>query len=205
MEFTKVLLAKNQSGIDSEILQNQTHQNYFQECVNDVLALGVTMQENDLLRFFENPKAYITDKLTAGENMQVGGLKLNKEKLFDLIEKPTGTNELIEKIELDKQKQYFNQFTILTANRFKIIENIVSLNSEFMERIETMYSLYIETENQQNGYNKVIQLVNLINEINEIATYKIGIETDLGEILTTINPNDYSSYKVSHEAIKRFV
>ncbi|WP_394758162.1 hypothetical protein [Flavobacterium sp.] len=199
--FVKVLLAKNQIGIDSAIQEYETHKNYFQDCVNKVLALGVTMQENDLLLLFDNPKAYITDKLTAGETMQVGGLKLNKEKLFDLIEKPVGTNELIERIELDKQKQDFNQFTIWKANRFTITANLVSLNTESIEQIEKSFSLYITTQNQQTGLNKITELVQLINEINQLeVTQKIGMNTELQDFMSYKN----NEYEVNNLAVKYF-
>lgn len=205
MEFTKVLLAKSQHLIDNEINQLSTQKAYFQSYLDKIILLDITVMENDLIPLFENPKAYITEKLTQGENVQVGGLSLNKEKLFDLIEKPVGTNELIESIIKDTQNQSIRESNIWLANRFIIDNNEVVINPEILNQITARYSLFIETENQQNGYNKIIQLVDLINEINEIATHKIGIGTDLGEILTTINPNDYSSYKISHEAVKRFV
>ncbi|OAE92120.1 hypothetical protein [Flavobacterium psychrophilum] len=205
MEFTKVLLAKSQQLIDNEINQLSTQKAYFQNYLDKVILLNITVQENDLIQLFENPKAYITEKLTQGENLQVGGLSLNKEKLFDLIEKPVGTNELIESIIKDTQNQSIREGNIWLANRFIIDNNEVVINPEIINQITARHSLFIKTENQQNGYNKVIQLVDLINEINEIATHKIGIGTDLGELLTTINPNDYSSYKISHQAVKRFV
>lgn len=95
MVFEKVLLSKNQGAIDSEIFQLQPKKVYFQSFVDRLQTIGVIAADNDLETLFKNPKAYITDKLTAGEEMKVGGLTLNKEKLFDLIDKPAGTNEII--------------------------------------------------------------------------------------------------------------
>lgn len=200
MEFTKILLAKNQAGIDSQVNQLNYVKDYFQECITQLEAIGITIGENDLEVLFSNPKAYITDKLTDGKDFRLGGLNINKEKAFDLIEKPAGTNELIEKIEIDKQKEDTNLHIIWKANHFKVVNNVVSVADSILQRYEAMFSLYIESQEQQNGLNKITELVNLINEINLTAKQKIGLTTELSDIMK-YNGN---SFEVINNCVKRF-
>ncbi|PTD14376.1 hypothetical protein [Flavobacterium columnare] len=201
MAFIKVLLQKNQYGIDNEISQLQSKKEYFQNYVNKVIELGLQVQESDLEALFDNPKTYITAKITAGENLQVGSLTLNKEKLFDLIEKPAGTNELIESIEKDKQQQQVREQNVWFANRFHIENNVVTIKPEIADQIENRYSLFIENENQQTAYNKLTQIVQLINELNELETKeKISKNTELSDLMIWKN----NIHEIAPIAVKRF-
>lgn len=217
MKFTKVLLHKRQNLIDSEISGLQLQKKYFQEYLNKVELLGIELLENDLIPLFENPKSFITDKLTKNETLKVGNLTLNKEKLFDLIEKPDGTNELINSIIIDKQSANINQQCIWLANRFLINGKKVVINPLTVDEITNRHSLFIESENQQNGYNKLLQLAELIAEINEISINKINLDTKFSELINlngtptdtdtgTANKNgNKKSHKPQVNAIKRFV
>ena len=183
MEFTKVLLHKNQNLIDNEINQQQHIIKYFQGYIDKVVALGFKVNDNDLEPLFENPKAYITAKITDGQNLQVGGLTLNKEKLFDLIEKPEGTNEFIESVTKDLSKNDILEHYIFRAHRFSVSNNTVVLKKEILEELDNRHSIFIQSENQQNGYNKIVELAKLVNEINLLANTKIGAGTTLSQLL----------------------
>ncbi|WP_348824018.1 hypothetical protein [Flavobacterium aestuarii] len=200
MTFKKILIEKNEGAINSELHQLQAKKEYFQNYVNKVIALGISLDENDLAGMFENPKAYITEKLTAGENMQVGNLKLNKEKLFDLIEKPAGTIELIQSIEKDLQDKGTREFHIWHVGCFKIIENLVVVTPEHLEHINTRFSLFIENENQKQAYEKLQGITKLINEINELDGQKISLNTELDDL---IKKSD-NGFVVNAKAIQSF-
>ncbi|MBF7091123.1 hypothetical protein IUY40_06185 [Flavobacterium sp. ALJ2] len=183
MNFEKILIEKNEGAINGELHQLQAKKEYFQNYVNKVVALGISLEENDLALMFENPKAYITEKLTAGENMQVGNLKLNKEKLFDLIEKPAGTTELIESVEKDLQDKGAREFNIWHVECFKIIKNLVVVNPEHLDHINTRFSLFIENENQKQAFEKLQGITKLINEINKLDGKKVSSDTDLDDLI----------------------
>lgn len=200
MEFTKVLLHKNQNLIDNEINQQQHIIKYFQGYIDKVVALGFKVNDNDLEPLFENPKAYITAKITDGQNLQVGGLTLNKEKLFDLIEKPDGTNEFIESVDKDLSKNDIREHYIFRAHRFSVSCNKVVLKKEILEELDNRYSVFIQNENQQNGYNKIVELAKLVNEINLIANTKIGTDTTFSQLLV-IKDN---LFEAGANSVKRF-
>lgn len=183
MSFKKILIEKNDGAINSELHQLQPKKKYFQNYVNKVIDMGISLEENDLSLMFENPKAYITEKITAGENMQVGNLKLNKEKLFDLIEKPAGTTQLIESIEKDLQDKGAREFNIWHVECFKIIKNLVVVSPEHLDHINTRFSLFIENENQKQAFEKLQGITKLINEINQLDGKKVSLDTDLDDLI----------------------
>ncbi len=202
MSFEKVLLTKNQGAIESEIAQLQPKKEYFQNYVNRLIAVGITPTNTDLQTLFENPKAYVTDKLTAGEEMKVGGLTLNKEKLFELIEKPVGTNEIITDIEKDQQNRSVREYNHWSVKSFGIIEGIVTVTTETTEHINNRFSLFIESENQQTAFTKLQELAQILNNLNllEVRTGTIAGTTEIAELLRFNN----STFEVNPQAVKRF-
>lgn len=189
MSFEKILIEKNEGAIAGELNQLQAKKQYFQNYVNKILALYLTVEENDLNLMFENPKAYITDKLTAGENMQVGGLKLNKEKLFDLIEKPAGTNELIQSIEKDLMDRNIREYNIWSVKVFSVIENEVVIAPAHLEAINNRFSLFIENENQQQAYEKLQGIATLVNELNQLQGLSFKLDDEVSDLLKVSNGN----------------
>ncbi|QZL00103.1 hypothetical protein K5L04_10400 [Flavobacterium psychrophilum] len=183
MEFKKILISKNEGAISGELAQMKSHIDYFQGYINQVLALGLTVEKNDLQLLFENPKVYLTGKITHGESMQVGGLKLNKEKLFELLEKPQGTNEFIEKISKDLQNQSIVQYHIFKVELFEINAERVVLKQIQLDHINKRFSLFIENETQQKAFNKLEQIAKLVNEINELDGTKINLDMELSDLL----------------------
>lgn len=200
MAFKKQLIAKNEGKINSEIQQLNPTKEYLQGYVNKVIALGINVAENDLELLFSNPKAYITDKLTAGETMQVGGLKLDKEKLFDLIEKPTGTNDLIESIIKDNQNTSTREYHIWKINQFTVSSDLVTIKQTALDHIQERNSLFVENENQKTGFEKLQQITQLINEINQLDGQKIDLNTDLVDLMEKSN----NRFEVKPQAVKRF-
>jgi hypothetical protein len=202
MPFVKVLLSKNQGAINSEIQQHEPKKDYFQNYVNRLIAVGITATNTDLQLLFENPKAYVTDKLTAGEEMKVGGLTLNKEKLFELIEKPVGTNEIIADIVKDQQDKSKREFNHWSVKSFEIINGIVIVTAETIEHINNRLSLFIDSENQQTAFTKLEQLAQLLNEINQLENNngRIGGTTELSELMRFNN----ATFTLNPQAVKRF-
>lgn len=200
MEFERILIKKNEGAINGAINELESTKQYFQNYVNKVIALGITVAENDLKPLFDNPKCFMTDKLTAGENMQVGGLTLNKEKLFDLIEKPTGTDSLINDILKDGTDKNKREFHIWKVSLFSINQNKVVVNPDQLELINKQHSIFIENENQKTGFEKVQQIVLLINEINQLEGKKINFHTELDEIMEVSD----RAFEAKAQAVKLF-
>ena len=203
MEFQKILISRNQTAIDNEINKLQRQKVYFQSYVDKLVFIGIEVQENDLIALFEDTKGYITDKLTHGESLQVGGLTLNKEKVFDLIEKPVGTNEIIESILKDQQDKGIREGNIWFKNRFIITNNKVVISEATLEQITEGCSTYVTSQNQKTGFEKMQQIATLLNEVNQLNGIKINIDTELEELLR-FNNNTDKLYEVNPTVLKRF-
>ena len=205
MAFEKVLLSKNQGAIESEVFKLQFPKNQFQSIVDRLQTVGIIASGNDLEALINNPKAYVTDKITAGEEMKVGGLTLNKEKLFDLIEKPIGTTEIIKDIERGNNEETTREGLYWLAGKFTVLEGIVTITPEELERINTSHSLFITSENQSQAFAKLNELKDVINQLN-------GLEVNNGgKISGGSNLSDYvvfdsstGMHNVKPNAVKRF-
>lgn len=200
MEFKKTLIQKNTGAIDSEIHQLQTQKNYFQNYVNQLASIGIAFDTNDLVLLFDAPKEFVTDKLTNSEQPTVGGLKLSKDKLFDLLEKPKGTEEIIASIEKDLQTQNIREFNIWKVNSFEVSKNCVEIKKAVLESIETKHSIFINNINQQKVFDNLNKVATLINEINRLDSMKIDLDIDLSDLFKIVD----KSFKIDANILKRF-
>jgi hypothetical protein len=200
MEFEKQLIKKFDGQINSHLQQLNTTKEYLQKFVDKATAIGIKVDENDLQPLFANPKAYITDKLLTGESVEFGGLKLSKEKLFDLIELPTGTTGLIESILEAQRNQQTREYHVFKIGYFSVVENTVTVNAAHLEFITNSNSLFIENENQKQGFEKTCEIVKLINEINLLDGQKIDLHTDFEELMQRFE----NGFEVKATAVKRF-
>jgi hypothetical protein len=205
MAFEKVLLRKNQGAIDNEIFQLQPKKVYFQSFVDRLKTIGVIAADNDLEQLVNSPKAYVTDKLTAGEEMKVGGLKLNKEKLFDLIDKPAGTNEIIKDIEKDQSDKSIREYTHWLANRFTVTAGVVEITAGTMDNIHARNSLFITSENQQQAFNKLTEFVDVVNQLNELQHNNGGKIAGSSEMENYIRYDQTTgAHTINLDALARF-
>lgn len=182
MEAIKI--ATNENVIESILAGENRKKQYFQKVVNRFTNLGIIPNENDLQIIFENPKAYIVDMLTKGEKLTLQGVNIEKEKIFDLIEKPNGTEEVIKELLEDINNERFQYDTISQAYNYIIVKNVVMYSDEFLKRIERENSVYIENKNQQKGFELLSKIVNLINEVNGLdVNSKLFPYTELSNII----------------------
>lgn len=200
MEFTKILIQKNEGAISGAIAGLQTQKAYFQNYINKLIETGIHPKEEDLKLLFENPKEYITSRLIERENPTFEGFRVQKDKLFELMEKPVGTVEIINAIEKDLQTSNIREFHIWRVNHFFIVNNLVELKPHFIEEIENMHSIFLTNENQKNIYNNLLNIAELLNEINNLGGDKISINDTLESLFIT----DEKQLKVNASIIKRF-
>jgi hypothetical protein len=167
-EFKKVAIYVDENKINTVVQPQESRIEYFQELVTmyEALNTGEPLQKNDLTALIENPKEFIAKRLIKEETLSIGGLNLNFEKTFDILEKPTGTEELISKIIKDKEVREL-LITQRNASYFEIEnENTVVLNSVFLEQTTEQCTVYIKTENEGKAYEALKNLVENINTLN---------------------------------------
>lgn len=173
--FEKVLLHKNDHQIAIDLRFYEPKQKYFQEYMDKYSLLGLKpLETKDLNELFENPKALLTKQITHGESLNIGGLKMNPEKLFEIIEKPAGTDDLIKDIISDKQNQDIVSSNHWFTNNF-IIENDnkIEISPEDLEFVITKNSVYLENEKQKEALEILDVLCDKINRLNELKTLNL--------------------------------
>jgi hypothetical protein len=104
-DFKKVAIYVNEQSIESLIAPHENRFEYFQQLVDmyNNLNTGVVLEKMDLVALVQNPKAFVSKRLIKDQEVSFGGLKLSLEKVFEILEKPAGTDELINKIINDNQ------------------------------------------------------------------------------------------------------
>jgi len=169
-EFKKEAIYVDQDKINSFTQPQANRIEYFQEIVtmyND-LNIDEPLQKNDLTALIENPKDFIAKRLIKEETISIGGLKVNFEKMFDIIEKPEGTENLINKIANDSQiRESF--ITQRNVSYFEIENgNTVVLNADFLEQTREQSTVYIKTENEATAYKALTAIAENINKLKEL-------------------------------------
>lgn len=171
-EFKKIAIYVNEQQISNLIAPQENRFDYFQQLIDmyNNLNTGVVLESNDLKALLNNPKEFVATRLIKDQEVSFGGLKLSLEKVFDIIEKPSGTDELIDKIIND------NKVRELMMNQRNVeyfeIENgdTVVINSEYLEKVTEQSTVYISTEKQAQAYKALQSIAENINELNGLKS-----------------------------------
>ncbi|REG93004.1 hypothetical protein [Flavobacterium aquicola] len=171
-EFKKVPIYIDEEKINSFTQPQASRIEYFRELVTMYQALntGEPLQKDDLTALIRNPKEFIAKRLIKEETLSLGGLELNFEKMFDIIQKPLGTEELINKI-INDSKVHQLAINQRNAPYFEIKdETTVVLNSNFLEQTTEQCTVYLKTENEVKAYEVLSILAENVNKLNDLKT-----------------------------------
>jgi hypothetical protein len=171
-EFKKVAIYVNEDLIESSLQPQENRLEYFQNIVDMYYSLntGVQLEKTDLKALLENPRGFVASRLIKDESISIGGLKLDFEKVFDIIEKPAGTNELIDKIinDLKVRDLMMNQRNV---DYFEIENSdTVVLNTEYVAKTREQHTVYLHNEKQVEA-NKALKIIS--ENINKLTDFKV--------------------------------
>lgn len=188
-EFKKVAVYVDENKINSYIQPQEARIEYFQELVDmyNGLNTGVPLQTNDLKGLLENPKEFVAERLIKDGTVNIGGLKLNFDKVFEIIEKPIGTDQLINKIINDNQVRelMMNQRNV---SYFEIKNgDTVAINDNYLESITEQCTVYIQDKRQSEAYEILKILAKNINKLNGMKVSPHLRDTLWDEYLTIDN------------------
>lgn len=171
-QFEKVLLSTEDHMISNELNQYSLPEIYFKECLKSYSELGLKpLEGKDLNALIENPKAFIIQQITHGESLNIGGLKMNPEKLFEIIEKPPGTEQFIEKLLKDKQDKWIREGNHWHVDCFIIgDDNQIEICPKLKASITERHSVFLECENQKEALEILDVIADNINKLFELKT-----------------------------------
>lgn len=153
----------------NELLQpHQMSIDYFQNIVNNYNSLEIDeLTENDLIQLIENPKKFIAERIVKDENLSFGNLKIKFESLYEMIEKPNGTDEFINQIQNDKSDR--NKLTYHNSVQSLAIENgkkvIVSLNK--IDQVNEQSKVYLKTKAESDIYDSLIEIAKQYDKLKK--------------------------------------
>ncbi|MEC4003974.1 hypothetical protein OX283_004845 [Flavobacterium sp. SUN052] len=173
--FTKKLIYLNEGAINGRISQLNTQKDYFQNLVNRLKNNNIKVTTDDLIRLIEDPKTFIIVSLTGGENLKVGTLSINNNKLFDLMDVSDEIKSIIDDINKISNDKIKNEFYHFKVNLFCVNNGLVELTKEYLNLIENQNSVYIENKKQLEVYNI---FEDFVKNLNELSKYGLNISLE---------------------------
>lgn len=203
MNKLKVDFKKNKHDEDLKKFENTKKE--LQKIITDIkgLELNITIENTDLDKLINSPKMFFCDKIV-NESIKVNGIKLNKEKIFDLMEIPEDINNIIEyiirlknDIIAGKQSLYIENLN----NDFTIINNEINISENALSELKEIHTIYLDNENQIKIFNLLTEIKEKIKAIKEIDPRYYNIE-DLFDDYYKVMGN--SNFLINIDYIKRF-
>lgn len=165
--------------------ENQYNQNlamyesrieHYQKIIDKIKSAvpSIVFNADDLTPLFSNPADFLASKIIT-EPTTVGGIELDKTKVFELLSCTDELKQIIAEIEVLNTNQNIES-TLRFFNRYApnyILESsdAVKVHPNILQDIRKGNTKYITTETQQGLYNCAQKLVNTYNEIKAL---KIG-------------------------------
>lgn len=175
MNVTEVKPIVNQSYIDSAVKKLEAGASYFQEFVDDFNQMEIgTMEGNDLQALFNNPKEFISKKLTGDQPIEIGGRKLIIDKYYELLEKPKGMDDFIERVIEHSTRNNPNRE--YNTENYLIKDNVVVIIDKEIERITEYHTLYFNTDEEKKLYLSIKMVCDGLNSFKAIDKNPFPLE-----------------------------
>ena len=203
MNKLKVDFKKNKHDEDLKKFENTKKE--LQKIITDIkgLELNITIENTDLDKLINSPKMFFCDKIV-NESIKVNGIKLNKEKIFDLMEIPEDINNIIEyiirlknDIIAGKQSLYIENLN----NDFTIINNEINISENALSELKEIHTIYLDNENQIKIFNLLTEIKEKIKAIKEIDPRYYNIEDLFDDYYKVMG---HSNFLINIDYIKRF-
>ena len=94
-----ILMYTDMDRYNEQIRLKSVHLDKLTEILQAYNAMNIgDITGNEFKRLVQNHASFIFDKMTNGQDVVIGGLKVNKAKAIEILEKPKGYDELQDKI-----------------------------------------------------------------------------------------------------------
>lgn len=189
-KFQPIPVFVKQGQIDQILNEWDERKNFFQEIVDRYKILNLTspLHENDLVEMMNYPKEFIVKKITKANEFNLGGMKLDASKAFDLLEKPVGSVEFIEFIEASKRKEVPEKWFYRHAYFFVILDGLVEIKPDEIEKINNQQTVFLKCQKDKDIYDLLSTICNSINDLNKLQGVDHFPEKLFTKLLD-INPN----------------
>lgn len=145
----------NRQNLDNMLNSYKDGAGYLQSFVNAYQSLDIgNLEKNELEQLLKDPKTFLFGKILGDRTVDLGGVKLDNEKLFDIVEKPKGLDELMSLI-----NEHYHRKESINLRDYQINEaNQVVVSEERKEALEYLNSVYLTTETQKNAHKALVSI-----------------------------------------------
>lgn len=164
----KLLAYKNTATINEWIGKIKDTANHFgQKFIDQYKTIPELpeLETADIENLFMNPRSFFVLKLTKGEVLKVGDLTLSSEKVFDLLDRPVGLDDLVSSLEALKHDRYFSGTYAANLKYLDLVDSQLVVKQSRVDEITEMFSYYIESENQHNALALVNDILPKLNQL----------------------------------------
>lgn len=173
----------------------------YQPLIDQYHTLNISILTTvDLDVFFNSPKSFFVTLLTKDEPLTLGGVKLQAEKVYEFMERPTGLDAFVEKLinyKIDAQHKGFKSEYLGDFEPFEIVDNKLQLTADYKAEIVEMTNYYATTENQLKAFNLINEVISKLGEFNTIWKDIPLLLNDEDNYLIHIAPHAPTSEKIS--------
>ena len=170
--FKKEVIYFNQNNYDNIINEMTQKIEFLQDFVDRYNAFNLLpLNGLELQELFTNPKELLIKKITRGEKLNIGGLKMNDEKLFELLEKPKGMIELVDDlIEFSKDR---TKVSFYKVGNYSIENNKIILSEERLTAYKEANTTYLTSQNQKNAFAIIENIITSLNQLKTLTNINV--------------------------------
>lgn len=201
------LIQFDKSIFESSVAAKNEEKERIEKAINAFAEAGFgTFQNEDLTRLFFSTEKYLFEKFMEGRPLEVAGMKLNKQKMFDLLDKPASYYNIISLV--DEAKKYIG-YTLKFSHSQLTPEQYIKSNFEFVpgkqlklkirdsvvEDLEASNKKHITTEKGMQLYNFAKGFCELVEKHN-IIHKDMNRNTFVDQMLFRLIQFDFHNEKV---------
>ena len=143
---------------------------HFQNIIDKIKSAvpNIVFDADDLTPLFSNPSDFLAFKIIT-EPTTVGGIELDKTKLFELLSCTDGLKHIIAEIEalntnrnITSTLRFFDNYA---PNYIINNSDVVEIHPNTLQDIRKGNTKFLTTEKQETLYNCALKLVDVYNEI----------------------------------------
>lgn len=178
-EPTELLIYFDKEKYEKQVRFFEDKIPFFKENISkyDSLGIGRPFQKEDFEKLFLIPEEFLFERLMEDKPLSVGGMAVNKQKLFELLDKPAGYHLLSRKINEVLEKQlWFGSSQLPNYSRERFLEfyevhedGNINLKEEEKEKIKSSNETYVSKEKSKETYNFFSDLCKLLNDSKFVA------------------------------------
>lgn len=161
---------------------------------------SIVFAVDDLTPLFHNPKDFLASKIIKEQTI-VGGVELNRTKVFELLSCADELKQIISDIESEKINPNTERLFLSKNTSYYLINesDLVEVKPQTLTDLVTVNTAYLKTEKQKKLYDSVKKIADAYNEIKESNfTNPSSIQS---EFLIISNGGDIT---INHKSILRY-